>query len=136
VIILVHQLLGCLIHLKNTHKLFYHKLNKNKIEFKNISIHIFNLYNNLMNTLLPELFCKLCDDIFRITDIRNLSRVCKKYNECCKEQYYIQKYRSLLFSKYLEIYSVEKYTVELILGECYNLLLVRYFNKNNDMICT
>jgi len=89
-----------------------------------------------MNTLLPELFCKLCDDIFRITDIRNLSRVCKKYNECCKEQYYIQKYRSLLFSKYLEIYSVEKYTVELILGECYNLLLVRYFNKNNDMICT
>jgi len=94
-----------------------------------------------MDILLPELFYKIRDDIFRITDIRNLSRVCKKYDEYCKkricelENFYYTKYSSLIFTNYLNKYSVEKYTVELILDECYNLLPVRYFNKNNDMMC-
>jgi hypothetical protein len=94
-----------------------------------------------MNILLPELFNIICDNILCITDIRNLSRVCINYDKVCKkrvnelENFYKKKYDGLLFTVYLIKPCVEKYTVEIILDNYYNLLSEIYYNKNNKVIC-
>ncbi len=95
-----------------------------------------------MDILLPELLDKIRDDMFRITDVRNLSRVNKKYNKLCKkrifelELLYQTKYEGLFLKKYLMIMipTIEKYTVEIILDGCYNLLTEKYYG-NNPVIC-
>ena len=94
-----------------------------------------------MNVLLPELFNEVCDDIFKITDMRNLSRVCTYYNKICAkyifelEKLYRKKYDKLLFAKQLDVISVEKYTIEIILDNYCHLLPERYYTNNNTMIC-
>ena len=39
-----------------------------------------------MDTLLNELFDVICNNLTCITDVRNLSRVCKSYNLSCQKQ--------------------------------------------------
>ncbi len=95
-----------------------------------------------MDTLLPELFELVKDDIIYITDIRNLSRVNKKYNKSCEkriielEKLYRKKYIALDFTKYLNTHCVEKYTIEIILDERYELIPENYYNQNNYIICS
>ncbi len=95
-----------------------------------------------MDTLLPELFELIRDSIIYVTDIRNLSRVNKKYNKSCEkriielEKLYRKKYIALDFTKYLNGRRVEKYTIEIILDKRYELIPENYYNQNNYIICS
>jgi len=94
-----------------------------------------------MNVLLPELTYKICSDIVRITDLRNLARVSTEFNKICTkcipklEDSYKQKYPNLIFTKYLDKITIEKYTIEIILDEYYDQLPEKYYNKDNTIIC-
>ncbi len=93
-----------------------------------------------MDTLLPELSEKIRDSVIRITDIRNLSRVNKKYNDLCKDRitdleiFYKKKYDGLFLIKHLMASPLEKYTIEIILDGCYSLLTEKYYG-DNPVIC-
>jgi hypothetical protein len=93
-----------------------------------------------MNELIFDLFNLIIMQLNCITDIRNLSRVCSFYKELLKstiierETEYVQKYSKFNFSEHLKFYSIEKFTIEIILDEYYNLLPTHYFNKDNQII--
>ncbi len=95
-----------------------------------------------MNLLPDELFDLICCNLKHITDIRNLSRVCKKYNLKCEQKiidmelYYKKKYHNLDFVNRFEEYCVEKFTIEIVLDGYCNLLPSKYYNKNNEIMCS
>ncbi len=94
-----------------------------------------------MNSLLDELFDLICFNLICITDLRNLSRVCKKYNLKCQkyiiklETQYKQKYKELGLVKYFNEYCIEKFTNEIVLDGYYNLLSEKYYIDTNNVIC-
>ncbi len=95
-----------------------------------------------MNSLLDELFDLICFNLICITDIRNLSMVCKKYNLKCKQKiidmeiYYKQKYKKLDLVDFFNEHSIEKFTIEIILDDYCNLLPEKYYSENNKIMCS
>ncbi len=95
-----------------------------------------------MNILLPELFDFLIDNIPYVTDIRNLSKVNKKYNKSCKkriielEKIYKTNYKGFFFTQYLHTSTFKKYTIEIILDGRYKLLPNNYYKKKNNLMCS
>ena len=90
---------------------------------------------------LEDIFNTIRSHITHITDLRNLSRVCKLYNKLCPNQInelenaYKKKYSSLTLVKYFEKYSIEKFTLEIVFDGYYDLLTEIYYNENNKIIC-
>ncbi len=94
-----------------------------------------------MDTLVYDIKITICNIIPKITDLRHMSSVSKEMNEICepiitsKEQYYINKYKGFRFSNLMNNYSIEKFTIEIVLDGYLKLLNENYF-KNNTIICS
>ncbi len=94
-----------------------------------------------MDLLPNELIDLICFNLKCITDIRNLSRIGKKYNLKCQkhitnmETLYKKKHKRLDLVKHFDKHSVEKFTIEIVLDNYYDLLPEKYYNKNNGMMC-
>ncbi len=95
-----------------------------------------------MESLFDELFDLICSNLEFITDLRCISRVCKKYNLKCQKQivsmetHYKQKYKDLNLAGYFNNYCIEKFTNEIVFDGYYNLLSEKYYNENNKVICS
>ncbi len=95
-----------------------------------------------MDELPDELFDLICFNLTCITDVRCLSMVCKKYNLKCQtqiidmEMFYKKKYKGIDLIKYLDKYSIEKFTIEIVLDNYCNLLTDKYYTENNEVICS
>ncbi len=95
-----------------------------------------------MNYLPTDLLEKVINNILFITDIRKLTQTCVLFNKLCKpyinklEVKYMKNNKSYTFSKYLNNYCIEKFTIEITLDGYYELLDKKFYRKKNKIICS
>lgn len=86
--------------------------------------------------LLYEIDNIICDNITKITDLRNMLMTCKQMHHICNnkilelENQYINKYSKFSFKMHLFDYSKEKFTIEIILDNYFHLLHDDFYNNN------
>jgi hypothetical protein len=82
-----------------------------------------------------DIFYEVLKHITLITDLRNLMRTCKNFRNYISltfsefESNNKGKWMKYNFSKNMGEYSVESFTIEIVLDKYYHLLPERYFNK-------
>ena len=90
-----------------------------------------------MDTLIADIKHFLITSIKQISIVRRFATLNKEYNTLCiphintLNQYYKNKYTSLSFINHLDVYSKEKFTVEIVLDGLYDTVPSVYYHDNN-----
>ncbi len=95
-----------------------------------------------MNLLPIDLLEKVINNVLLITDVKKLTQTCVLFNKLCKpyinklEVKYKNNNNIYIFSKHLDKYCIEKFTIEIILDGYYKLLDKKFYRKKNKIICS
>ncbi len=82
-----------------------------------------------------EIICLIFDNIPTITDKRQFIKTCKFYNIITKKimKYYEDNFTVKYFTK-IDLYCVEKFTLELCYDKYFNMIPLSYINPNNKIL--